>query len=152
MNRIAYMIATCFGLGHSPYAPGTVASFVSCGLFFFMPPMTSVQIVIVGFLLTVLAVWASYNVVQATQEGDPSFVVIDEVIGMYVACAFLPHTLWHYALAFSLFRLFDILKPFPIHRIEGIEYCSLGVVFDDVVAGVLAHVGVLALVALVGLR
>ena len=149
MQTLAHFIATCGYLGYVPYAPGTVASAVAGYMFFFVPVVLLPVALFGGLCLVAIAIWASHITVKMLRDNDPACVVIDEVVGMYVACAFLPKVWWVYLVTFLLFRLFDILKPFPIHKFEQIAYCSLGVVFDDVVAGILAHLGVWGLLLLV---
>lgn len=85
-----------------------------------------------------LAVWAADRHASADNP-DPSEVVIDEVMGMVVALAFLPLTPFVLLASFTLFRVFDIAKPFPVRQFEKL-HGGLGIVMDDVMAGVYANV------------
>jgi phosphatidylglycerophosphatase A len=81
--------------------------------------------------------WATELYVRQRSDNDPSECVIDEVAGQLIACAFAPRTLLFYALAFLLFRLFDIVKPWPISAAERLPG-GLGIMADDMIAGLLA--------------
>ena len=137
----ALAIATVFGLGHTPRMPGTMGSAV--GLFLFVPalllPKAYAMAVGSAELLAVLVLGALAvpPVLRASGLRDPGFVVIDEVAGMLAALAFWPPDFVHLLLAFVFFRLLDILKPFPINRLERLPG-AWGVMADDLAAGALA--------------
>jgi phosphatidylglycerophosphatase A len=139
-------IALGFGTGLSPKAPGTVASLAAVALWWlvFADLALPVQIGIVsaGFVLGVLS---SQWMIAKTGVKDPGYIVCDEFIGMWIALLLLPKTLLAYALAFALFRLFDIVKKGPVGWADKRFSDGFGVMFDDVIAGLLA-LGVLQLV------
>ena len=92
------------------------------------------------FIVTMVGIWAATRTEKIQQRKDPSIVVIDEVAGQMIALLSGPfwlHTWWSILSAFLLFRLFDIWKPYPIRRLEGLE-SGLGIMADDVLAGVYA--------------
>jgi phosphatidylglycerophosphatase A len=95
--------------------------------------------------------WAAEHYARERGVADPSECVIDEVAGQFLACAFAPRTLIGYALAFLLFRALDIWKPWPIGAAERL-HGGLGIVADDVLAGVLSGLVLVGLVMLHWLR
>jgi phosphatidylglycerophosphatase A len=160
-DYLALAIATC-GVGYFPIAPGTLGSLVGVGLYLtiwsgidqlltsralanrlttvyvFTPLMAFMLLVI--FVLTMIGIWAATRTEQLQQKKDPSIVVIDEVAGQMIALLSGPfwiQTWWSIPTAFILFRLFDIWKPYPIRRLEGLE-SGLGIMADDLGAGVYA--------------
>jgi phosphatidylglycerophosphatase A len=160
-DYLALAFSTC-GVGYFPIAPGTMGSIVGVGLYLtiwagvdrvltanaiarrlnlvyvFTPQMTFMLIAIL--LITIAGIWAATRVERLIRKKDPSIVVIDEVSGQMIALLSGPfwiHTWWSIFTAFILFRAFDIWKPYPIRRLEGLE-SGLGIMLDDVVAGVYA--------------
>ena len=133
MKTFHFLIATFFGIGKIPKAPGTCASLAAIPCFYFLldkPLFHGAALIVVYFL----GVYTSGKVEKDLGEKDPSNVVIDEVLGMGMAMLFLPRE-WPFVLtALILFRLFDIWKPYPIHRIEKLPG-GWGVMTDDLVAG-----------------
>ena len=131
--------ARVWPVGLSPVAPGTCCSLVAIVLapFVFMPlPLWGRVLVLLFVLIT--GTIASTRAEQILGKKDPSEVVIDEVFGQWITI--LPFALlawWEYAVAFVLFRAFDILKPWPIKRLEDIDG-GLGVMIDDAAAGIYA--------------
>jgi len=139
----AAAMATLFGIGRAP-APGTVASLAA------LPFAFGIHYVGGGWLLfasaigaTALGIWACEIYARETGIKDPSECVIDELAGQWFACAFAPLSLYGFALAFLLFRIFDIAKPWPISAAER-QPGGLGIVLDDVIAGLFAGVLVAA--------
>jgi len=142
-----YSIGTVFGFGYFPKAPGTAGSLAGLLAFWFLP----ISFGWVIFLLTALfflGVWTSAQI--ETLEGtDPGLVVIDEFVGQGIACLLLPKSLLFYALAFILFRFFDILKPLGIDRLQDLPG-GWGIMTDDLLAGLYANI-LLQFVYLTGL-
>ena len=160
-DYFALAVATC-GVGYFPIAPGTMGSLVGVGLYlsiwagidrvltsnalakrlsalYVFTPQLALMLVVI-FLLTMAGIWAASRVEKALRKKDPSIVVIDEVAGQMIALLSGPfwlHTWWSVISAFLLFRLFDIWKPYPIRRLEGLE-SGLGIMADDVLAGAYA--------------
>lgn len=125
--------------GKSPIAPGTCGSFVAIALapFIFMPFPFWARIVIL-LLILATGTFASGKAEVLLQQQDPSEVVIDEVLGQWlVLLPFKNLVFWEYAAAFILFRIFDILKPWPIRRLESLGG-GFGIMIDDAAAGVYA--------------
>jgi len=130
----AWVVATWFGCGISPVAPGTVGTLGTLPLYFAVRSGGPLAILATAALVTVVGLWASDVVVRTSGEKDPQRIVIDEVAGVLVALAAAPATAAGVALAVVLFRLFDITKIFPARRAEGLPG-AWGVMVDDLVAG-----------------
>ena len=139
--RIDRLVATWFGCGLVPVAPGTVASVAA--LFLAISAHHYLNWGVVHFLLlaaafTPVGIWASTRTAEAAGAKDPAIIVVDEVLGQWLtlsgATAFTPAS---WLLAFGLFRLFDIAKPWPIRRLEALPR-GTGIVVDDLGAGVYA--------------
>ena len=161
VDYLALAISTC-GVGYFPIAPGTMGSLVGVGLYLSLwagsyrvleanalvkritlmhiwtPQMAFMLVVI--FLVTMAGIWAATTTEKLLQKKDPSIVVIDEVAGQMIALLSGPfwlHTWWSIVTAFLLFRAFDIWKPYPIRKLEGLE-SGLGIMADDLAAGAYA--------------
>ena len=132
------LIATGAGVGHFPVAPGTAGSLLGAAMC--IPLLSLPWPVYLGatILLTGVAVWAAGRVAEDLRQPDPSQVVIDEIAGMWFAAISLPPTLYDVAACFLLFRLFDVVKPAPMPRLERLPG-GFGIVADDVAAGLLAR-------------
>jgi phosphatidylglycerophosphatase A len=139
MNSILKFIATLGFIGYLPVAPGTWGT--ATGLVFVVllePSATSYALLIVlGFLLGIVAATAAEKVIGRPDSGH---IIIDEVVGFFVSVIFVPQTYGYFVAAFFLFRFFDILKPFPIRQAERRLQGGLGVMTDDVLAGVYTNV------------
>ncbi len=129
-------------------ASGTAGSAVALvGLW--LIPFTPLSLVLATIAVTAAGLWASGRVERAVARKDPGVIVIDEVAGMMVSVLFLPRT-WPVLLtAFFLFRLFDVWKPFPARQSQAIPG-AVGVMIDDLVAGVYALAVVAAARLLLG--
>ena len=141
--RAATIIASVIGIGYFPVASGTVMSIVAVPLAIFIARAGGGAAVIAASLLAfAIGIWACGAHVRATGRDDPSECVIDELAGQWLACAgicFAPATAAEFALAFLAFRLFDILKPWPISAAEKLPG-GLGVMADDMLAGLAAAI------------
>ncbi len=131
-DRLCEWFATCCYTGYLPLAPGTWASVLTCVILYFIPSFNHPVAII---LLTLLALFAIERV--RGEEADPGYIVIDELIGMLVATIGRDPTAWNIAKAFILFRAFDILKPYPIKKVERLAG-AYGIIGDDVLAGIYA--------------
>jgi len=145
-NPWATAVATFFGVGYLKPGPGTWAS-AAAVLLWLAEGMTAhltARTELIGLLFwiavaIILGVPAATLVEKASGRTDPGFVVIDEVIGQWIALLFSPVDWRHGLIALVLFRLFDIAKPFPVRRFERLPG-GWGIVFDDVAAGLYALV------------
>ena len=131
-------IATVGGVGYAPYAPGTAGSIVALPFAWLIAYGTGrFALMLTAVLALAIGAWASELYTAQTKRADPSECVVDELAGQWIACAFAPTTLSGYALAFLLFRLFDMWKPWPIGAVERL-HGGIGVMADDVVAALVA--------------
>lgn len=133
MNFIYKSIITFFFIGYIKFAPGTVASIFTMLLWFFIPSNLFVQLSIILILLFLSLYLCYIHSIQSDIE-DPSYIVIDEVIGMSISLFMLPKQLSVYLLAFIIFRVFDILKPSIIYNVQNLKY-GIGILADDILAG-----------------
>ena len=140
MNRFFLFIATGFGVGYSPVAPGTLGTLVAIPIYYFLSDIPSplYEITLIGFFF--LSVWISENAETSFGKKDDQRIVIDEIIGFLITMLWVPKTVPFIIIGFFLFRFFDILKPFPIRRLEKGLKGGYGVVLDDVAAGVYANI------------
>jgi phosphatidylglycerophosphatase A len=140
VTRLAVFLATVAYCGYFPIAPGTIGS--AAGLVVYLLVWwTRSPIVEVALIAGTFAVgtWASTHAERYFGAIDPGQVVIDEVLGMLVTLAFIPAG-WSAALAgFVLFRIMDIIKPYPANRLEK-YHGGFGIMADDAMAGVYANI------------
>ena len=137
--RPSILLATGFGAGYAPVAPGTAGSAQGVLLFFILSQLSLSLYLGITVLITLFAIWSSGVAEKACGRKDPPHVVIDEIAGQLIALAALPAN-WKFMLAgFLLFRLFDIVKPWPANMINRDMPGGAGIVLDDVVAGVYAN-------------
>jgi phosphatidylglycerophosphatase A len=141
-SRLSWLIATFFGVGYLRPGPGTYASAITVALWWAtsraIPSawLTTVAVLIAA-AVTLIGIAPSTVVARESGCKDPGFVVIDEVAGQMIALIGLPVD-WKYLLAgFILFRSFDIVKPFPLRRLEKLP-AGTGIMMDDVGAGLYA--------------
>ena len=131
--------------GYSPVATGTVGSAVGL-LAYFIPGFEHPFVIMpVCFLVLLLGIKAA-DMMETVYGHDPAEVTIDEVLGMWVSLLFLPKTLLVAGVAFFLFRIMDIIKPFPAKKFDA-QRGGFGIMFDDVVAGTYANLLTQILVA-----
>lgn len=165
-DYLALAIATC-GVGYLPLAPGTWGSLVGIGLYMLVRgallnalwnvtlefklntfhlfyAIIACEIVFVT-ALSLIGIWAASWTEKISGTKDPGKVVIDEVAGQFIALLPVPFLVdtawWPVILAFILFRFFDIVKPYPARKLESLPG-GLGIMADDIVAGVYAAIGV----------
>ena len=135
----AILLATWFGAGFLPVAPGTWASLAALPCAALLVWLGGpVLVLAAGVAVFVLGIWAADAYMQTVQVHDPSAIVIDEVVGQWVTLALLPLDPVMYALGFVLFRVLDVLKPWPANFIDRAVTGGFGVMLDDVVAGAYA--------------
>lgn len=156
------LILASWGVGYLPLAPGTWGSMVGVGLYLIFElcslrlntvlhdrglDATALYLLRTNLLIlliaaiTIAGVWAATRTESLLGRKDPRLVVVDEVAGQMLAFLFVPAgaSAWVLFAGFILFRLFDIWKPYPIHRLEGLK-AGLGIMADDVLAGFYAAV------------
>ena len=137
MRSVAVACATGLGVGYAPFAPGTFGSAVGLLAWWLLPasPIVQGSAIVAVFAL---GVWSAGVAERHFTQTDPSYVVIDEVVGMLITLCLNPVG-WAGALGgFLLFRMFDVIKPYPANRLEGL-HGGMGVMADDAMAGVYAN-------------
>lgn len=134
----AHFLALGFGAGLSPRAPGTLGTLIALPLYWALAGLPSTAFWLLIGLGFVVGVWACARTAQALGEADPGSVVWDEIIAFLTVLPFAPAGLWGMLTAFGLFRLFDILKPFPIGWLERRLGGGLGIMLDDLLAAAYA--------------
>ena len=155
-DYLALSIAT-FGVGYLPLVPGTYGSLVGVGIFLLLFTATSAPfalVLIAILIITVSGIWAASRTEELAGRKDPGKVVVDEVAGQMIAL--LPLTLFSLPsltlgviVSFILFRLFDIIKPYPAGRFERLKG-GFGIMCDDLMAGIYAAVIVSTLIVVLG--
>ena len=127
--------ATFFYLGKLPFAPGSWGSLGALILWIFLPSSYLLQMIMIIILFSI-GVISSKKMAAAMNDHDPSKVVIDEAVGMWIALFMLPYSIVIYSMAFILFRIFDIFKPSFIYRVQNLPG-GWGIMMDDVLAGII---------------
>ena len=132
-------IALGFGTGLAPKAPGTFGSLAAATMWWFLYSNLSIpfQLAIIGAGFAIGVIVSNW-MIEKTGVQDPGFIVWDEFIGQWIALLLLPKTLLWYAVGFALFRLFDIVKRGPVGWADKRFKGGFGVMFDDVIAGLMA--------------
>ncbi len=145
---VARWVATWFGCGYTPAAPGTAGSMAALGIAILLNEFAgwgAMHFLVLAGVLFPLGVWASGVMESRMGKEDPGIVVIDEVVGQWVTLAGVTAFQWQsWVAAFLLFRIFDILKPPPVRQMERLGG-GVGIMADDVMAG--AYGALLLLVA-----
>ena len=150
MTRLAVFVATVAYCGYFPIAPGTVGSVVGLVVYGALrwvespaPPAAEAVLILCLFAA---GVWAGTTAERYFGGIDPGPIVLDEVVGMLMTLAFIPVGLSGALAGFVLFRIFDVIKPFPARRFEAL-HGGLGVMADDAMAAVYANVSLRLLMA-----
>ena len=144
-TRLAVLLATVGYVGHFPIAPGTAGSAAALPLFFLVRiagwPALEVTVILV---LLAAGCWAGSVAEAHYARTDPGYVVLDEVVGMLVTLLFVPVSATGALVGFFLFRLFDIVKPFPARQCERL-HGGVGIMTDDLVAGIYGNLALRAI-------
>ena len=139
MSGLARVIATWFGSGYAPKAPGTAGSLAAVVIAWALHVYAGVPAVAFAafaVLIAIPGIWAAGVVARDSGKEDPQIVVVDEVVGQWMTLAGATSLNWKsWLLAFALFRLFDIWKPPPVRQLEALPG-GLGIIADDAMAGV----------------
>ncbi len=140
-DSIAETLATWFGCGLAPKAPGTVGSLGGVPLHLALRVLPPVPHALAILGVTAVGTWAAHRVAIKRGEEDPQRVVIDEVAGVLIAMGLVrSRSVRTQIYAWLLFRAFDITKPGPVSSAEKLKPAGLGIMADDLVAGALAGV------------
>ena len=145
INKFNLFFLTFFNIGKIKYAPGTIASLITCLLFFLL--INSINMIVI-LLFTLIIFFYSFvainNSFNEFQSDDPQEIVVDEVVGQMIPLLAIPiyetlyplSKIYFCAAAFLLFRLFDIWKPYPISYIDNNVKGAAGIMLDDILAGI----------------
>jgi phosphatidylglycerophosphatase A len=136
MHTIIMVIATGFYSGYLPKAPGTWGSLVGLFIFFMLHTLSLPVYLAVVAGLFLVGSFAAGEAEKIMDHKDPGLVVIDEIVGMLITMIAVPATPLAMAMGFILFRIFDIAKPFPVNFFDQRFHGGLGIMLDDVMAGI----------------
>ena len=136
LRRLGVFIATCAHVGYAPFAPGTWGSAVGLLVYYLVRVQgsTAIELAVIAVMM-VIGLWAATEAEHHFGGIDPGPVVIDEVIGMLITLALHPVNVFGAVVGFLIFRLLDVVKPWPARRLELLPG-GFGVVLDDAMAGV----------------
>jgi phosphatidylglycerophosphatase A len=135
-ERPTHFIAFGFGSGAMPFAPGTFGTLMAIPFYLLMQPLTHWQYLFFLVVITLLSMWLSDVVAKEINVHDHPGMCLDEIIGFLVTMFAVPSGFLWIAMGFILFRIFDILKPWPIHIIDKKVHGGFGIILDDVLAGI----------------
>lgn len=139
-RRAILFMATGGYCGRFPYAPGTVGSLPGLLLAYLLAGCRPLVAGLATLGITLAAVWIAHRAARMLDQKDPGCIVIDEVAGMLITMLALPFTAASAVFGFLIFRGLDILKPFPIGWLDRRLTGGLGIVLDDVAAGIIANI------------
>lgn len=148
-ERLAFVLATGFGSGYSPFAPGTAGSAVGLLFVWGMSYLTLPGQIAAVLIVTVLSMIAAEIVARSTGLKDPGLIVADEIAGMMVTMIAIPLSATSLVLGFILFRVMDVVKPPPARQFEHFKG-GIGIVADDLMAGIYAHLALRGVLMLIG--
>lgn len=138
LDKTVTSFATLGLIGYIPVAPGTFGTLAAFALYMLLKPSISAQAAIL--LLLIPAGFFSCDLAERVlKEKDSSHIVIDEFCGYFFSVLLVPFSLGYALAAFFLFRFFDILKPFPIRKMESLKG-GAGIMADDIMAGLYANI------------
>jgi phosphatidylglycerophosphatase A len=144
-----HFIAFGFGSGLAPKAPGTFGTLVAIPIYLLLEPLSLINFVIVLTLLSLFSFYIAGKSAQLLGVHDHGGIVIDEICGYLVTMALAPAG-WQWVICgFILFRIFDILKPWPINLLDKKVSGGIGIVVDDLMAGIYALLSLELIVRLV---
>ena len=132
MNYLFIPIVTLMRVGYFPFFPGTLASFLGMIAWWFVPNYFIIQCSLIFFTIFICIFFLKNNKLESK---DPSYIVIDELIGMWISLLMVPKDFEFFLLGFIIFRFFDILKPSVIYHIQNIKY-PYDIIMDDIVSGI----------------
>ena len=138
-DRDVLFLATGGGSGYSPYAPGTVGSLVALPLGWLLSHLPLGLALVLAALFAFAAIGIAHRAASLLNRADPGAVVIDEIAGVLVACLGLKLSFTGCLINILIFRLFDVLKPFPVGWLDRRLKGGLGIVADDLAAGLLTN-------------
>jgi phosphatidylglycerophosphatase A len=139
MIRLILLLASGLGAGFSPFAPGTAGTLVAIPIELLLSPIRSPVYELTLLTFFFFSSWIAERAQNHWQKRDDQRIVIDEIMGYFLTMLWIPKTLLLISVGFLLFRLLDIVKPFPCRQLERVRG-GFGVVLDDVFAGIYANI------------
>ena len=136
LKRVALFLSTGLGFGYSPWMPGTLGSLWGIPLFYLTRHESLTTWLLLAPLFILLSIVLAESAERSLGGHDSSKIVIDEIVGYWISVLALPFNFKNVALAFIIFRFFDIVKPYPIRLIDQKWKGGTGVVMDDVASGI----------------
>jgi phosphatidylglycerophosphatase A len=148
LRRLGVFIATCAHIGYAPFAPGTFGSAVGLVVYYLVrrQASTTIELATIGVVL-VIGLWSATEAEHHFGGIDPGPVVIDEVVGMLITLALHPVNVLGAITGFVIFRVLDVVKPWPARRLEHLPG-GFGVVLDDAMAGIYGNLMMWGLIRL----
>jgi phosphatidylglycerophosphatase A len=149
IKKFNFLFITLFKVGKLKFAPGTFASLLTCLFFLLLSHIVDITtILLITLIIFSYSFFAINNSVDSFDDNDPQEIVIDEVVGQLLPLLAIPiyetlypaPTIFYCVFSFFLFRLFDIWKPFPISYIDNNTNGALGIMLDDIVAGMFSTI------------
>ncbi|MFL2983203.1 MAG: phosphatidylglycerophosphatase A [Candidatus Neomarinimicrobiota bacterium] len=136
--KLAEFVGTVFYVGKLPIAPGTFGSIMAfLGWYILKPYLSDPLFLLITGGIFFVGIAITTILLEVLKEKDPQIIVIDEWVGMWIALYLVPHDIKWGFVSFGFFRLFDIFKPGPVKVMDDMDD-SIGVMMDDVIAGILA--------------
>ncbi|MBI5642467.1 MAG: phosphatidylglycerophosphatase A [Deltaproteobacteria bacterium] len=139
-NAISKFLATGAYIGYIPFAPGTFGTLWGVLIAYCLAGASTPVYAATVFAVSIVSIYAAEETCRITGKKDPGSIVCDEISGVLVSFFLIPFTLLNAILVFILFRFFDILKPYPAGHLDKNIKGGLGVVADDLAAGVYANI------------
>lgn len=136
MDRVIIALATGFYTGRLPLCPGTWGSLVAIIPWFFLRNLTLPAYLLMLVLVFVVGFFVSGSAEKLLDQADAGPIVIDEILGMFITLICAPDHPAAWVLGFLLFRVFDIIKPFPCSWFDERIHGGIGIMMDDVIAGI----------------
>jgi phosphatidylglycerophosphatase A len=137
MKNLAYVLGSGMGSGYAPLAPGTAGSLAAL-LLYILFPIPDYYWLVITILFIPIGLWSS-SVMEKDLGKDPPRVVIDEWVGQWMTLLFLPREILPLAAGFILFRILDIIKPFPARGLQKLKG-GLGIMIDDIIVAVYGNI------------
>jgi len=138
-KTVMFLATGCY-IGNISFAPGTFGSVLGLLLCFFLSKINFSIAVLLTLIFILSAIWIAGEAEKILGEEDPGCIVIDEIAGIILTLAGLPFNITSMTVGFLIFRALDIWKPYPIRLLENKFSGGIGIVLDDVVAGILSNV------------
>ncbi len=151
MNRLIMVIATGFYIGNIPKAPGTWGSVAGLLLWLLFKDFSLVPYLAITMTAFVIGFFAAGSAEKILDRPDAGSIVIDEIVGMFITLTMAPAHPVAWLLGLALFRLFDIAKPFPVSWFDAHIHGGIGIMMDDVMAGIYAFISLQVLWYLIGI-